>query len=71
MLKRVLQWQSLGTELGTIRFRELFDLDNPPYLLDQGLEQVPVPVECEPLQVPNIEYIDSSEDDSNDDSYTL
>jgi hypothetical protein len=49
----------------------LVDLDNPPSLLDQGRAQAPVPVQRAPHHVPTIEDVDSSEDDSDDRSYTL
>jgi hypothetical protein len=70
MLKWVLQWESLGRGLDTIRFKALVDLDNPPSPLDQGRAQAPVPVQRAPHHVPTIEDV-SSEDDSDDGLYTL
>jgi hypothetical protein len=75
MLKRVLQWQSVGTGLDTIRFKKLVDIHNPPSMLDQGRAQAPVPVQLAPRRVPfeDAKSIDDDDrdDDRDDESYTL
>jgi hypothetical protein len=71
ILNRVLQWQSLGTGLDTIRLKELFGPDKPPSLLDQGRAQDPVPVELASRRVPVEDAESSNDDDRDDESYTL